>query len=112
MPENCSSCSREWQKRYELAVKRFDKSLNKAVTVSIVSLCVAVICIILMVFCVAKTQKFINQFQYVEETEYQIQQGDGINTAIIDSEGSEVNIYDESYRKAWAHDEPDNQEDR
>lgn len=111
MKDKCLNC-KEWHTIYLLAKAEFDRKLGYAIAVMIVCIVLAFIALIITALCVAKTQKFINQFQYVEETEYQIQQGDGINTAIIDSEGSEVNIYDESYRKAWAHDEPDNQEDR
>lgn len=40
-----------------------------------------------------QTQKFINDFEYVEETAFEIKQTDGVNTAIIGGNGEEVNIY-------------------
>lgn len=82
MPENCYNCSKDWQKRYELAVNRFDKQLNKAVAVSIVSLCVTMVAIIFMVFCIVHTQRFIAQFEYVEETIVS-QDGEGTNVAVV-----------------------------
>lgn len=39
--------------------------------------------------------KFVNDFEYVEETVYSVEQdGNGTNTAVIDSKNSEVNIWD------------------
>lgn len=109
MHENCSSCSRDWQKRYELAVKSFNKQLKKAVAVSIVAVCGLVFCVVIMAWCVAQMQQFIAQFEYVEETCYEIQQDDGTNTAVI-GEGNEVKVYGESNNSCRADDQKNNSE--
>ena len=80
--DKCEVCSKEWQERYNLAVKRFDKSLNLAMTITIVSICVALTSIILTAICVSKTLNFINEFEYVEETIVE-QDGNGQNVAVI-----------------------------
>ena len=80
--DKCEVCSKEWQERYNLAVKRFDKSLNLAMTITIVSICVALTSIILTAICVSKTINFINEFEYVEETIVE-QDGNGQNVAVI-----------------------------
>ena len=96
MDKQCYNChiEAEWQKHYLLAVQRFDKSLNKALAVTMIAVIVALTCIIITVFFGLNVIKFINSFEYVEETTYSIEQDDkGINTAIIGGGESEVNIY-------------------
>ena len=96
MKDQCYNChiEAEWQSRYILAVQRFDKSLNKALAVTMISVIVALICVIITAFFGMKIIKFINSFEYVEETTFSIEQDDkGINTAIIGGGESEVNIY-------------------
>lgn len=91
----CYNChvEAEWQKHYILAVQRFDKSLNKALAVTMIAVVVSLICIIITAFFGMKVIKFINSFEYVEETTYSIEQDDqGINAAIIGGESNEVNI--------------------
>ena len=95
MKDQCYNChiEAEWQSRYILAVQRFDKSLNKALAVTIIAVIVSLICIIITAFMAMKIINFINSFEYVEETTYQIEQDDiGFNTAIIGGESNEVNI--------------------
>ena len=75
-----------------MAVKRFDKSLNKALAVTMVAVIVSLICIIITAFTAMKIINFINEFEYVEETTYSIEQDEGINAAIIGGESNEVNI--------------------
>lgn len=90
----CYNChlEAEWKEHYIMAVKRFDKALNKALAVTTIAVIVALTCIIITVFFGLKVIKFINSFEYVEETTYSIEQDDeGINTAII-GESNEVNI--------------------
>lgn len=78
----CAECSKEWQERYIMAAKRFDKALNKAMTVTIIAVCMAIVCFVLLILCLVRTQKFINQFEYVEEVN--IKQDDkGTNVAIV-----------------------------
>ena len=90
MPE-CNKCNAEWQKRYILAAKRFDAAMNKAILVSLISAIIALICIIITIFYGVRTQNFISTFEYVEETEIEIEQNEGINTAVIGNE-NEVKI--------------------
>ena len=72
--DKCTQCSKEWQERYNIAVQRFDKSLNTAMVVTIISLCIALLSVIISAFCLAKTLSFIQKFEYVEETETVIEQ--------------------------------------
>lgn len=91
MPE-CKSCNQIWQQRYNEAVRRFDKSLNKAITVMLIAIVISFVCIIATISIAIRTQKFISQFEYVEETKVEIEQNEGINAAIVGNE-SEVTIY-------------------
>lgn len=80
---NCNRCNSEWQERYIIAAERFDKALNKAIIVSLISAIIALICIIITIFYGIRTQNFISTFEYVEETEVEIKQNEGINTAVL-----------------------------
>lgn len=80
--DKCTQCSKEWQERYNIAVQRFDKSLNTAMVVTIISLCIALLSVIISAFCLAKTLGFIEEFEYVEETIVE-QDGDGQNVAVL-----------------------------
>lgn len=93
MDRQCKSCyvEAEWQNRYNLAVKRFDKSIQKAMTITMIAVIVALICVIITAYLGMKVVKFMSDFEYVEETTYSIEQDRGINTAIIGEE-NEVNI--------------------
>ena len=95
MDKQCYNChiEAEWQKHYLLAVQRFDKSLNKALAATMIAVIVSLVCIIITAFLGLYVIKFINSFEYVEETTYTIEQDDeGINAAIIGGESNEVNI--------------------
>ncbi len=93
MDKQCKSCyiEVEWQNRYNLAVKRFDKSIQKAMSITMIAVIVALICVIITAYLGMKVVKFMSDFEYVEETTYSIEQDRGINTAIIGEE-NEVNI--------------------
>lgn len=93
MDRQCKSCyvEAEWQKRYLIAVKRFDKSIQKAMTITMIAVIVALLCVIITAYFGMKTIKFMSEFEYVEETTYTIEQDRGINTAVIGEE-NEVNI--------------------
>lgn len=80
--DKCTQCSKEWQERYNIAVQRFDKSLQTAMIVTIISLCIALLSVIISAFCLAKTLSFIEEFEYVEETVVE-QDGDGQNVAVL-----------------------------
>jgi hypothetical protein len=93
--KQCYNChiEAEWQKHYLLAVQRFDKSLNKSLAATVIAVIVALVCIIITAFMAVKIINFINDFEYVEETTYSIEQDDdGINTAVI-GESNDVNVY-------------------
>ena len=94
--KQCYNCryEAEWREHYLLAVRRFDKFMNKAIAVTTIAVVVALICIIITAFFGMKVIKFINSFEYVEETTtYSIEQdGEGLNTAVI-GESNEVNVY-------------------
>lgn len=107
MKDKCLNC-KEWHTIYLLAKSEFDKKLGYAMAITIVCIILMFIATIITALCVTQTQRFINQFQYVEETEYQIHQDEGINTAIIDSRESEVNIYDKSYQDDSTDSKSDN----
>lgn len=93
MDKQCKSCyiEAEWQNRYNLAVKRFDKSIQKAMTITMIAVIVALLCVIITAYLGMKVVKFMSDFEYVEETTYTIEQDRGINTAVIGEE-NEVNI--------------------
>ena len=57
--------------------------MNKAIIVSLISAIIALICIIITIFYGIRTQNFISTFEYVEETEVEIEQNEGINTAVL-----------------------------
>ena len=82
--DKCDVCTTktEWQERYNLACERFDRSLKLALTVTVIALCVMAICIILTTMCLAQTIKFIDSFEYVEETIVE-QDGAGKNIAVL-----------------------------
>ena len=80
--DKCSECSREWEQRYNLAVRRFDKSLNTAMIVTIILACITLVSVIITASCLAKTLSFIKEFEYVEETVVD-QDGDGQNFAVL-----------------------------
>ncbi len=91
----CDTCyvEAEWQNRYIMASQRFDKAMNKAIATTMIAVIVSLICIIITAFMAMKTMKFINSFEYVEETTYSIEQDEGVNVATIGGESNEVNIY-------------------
>lgn len=77
-----------------MAVKRFDSNIQKALVITMVSVIIMLICIIITAAAVMHVVKFINSFEYVEETTYSIEQdSEGINTAVIGGESNEVKIY-------------------
>lgn len=80
----CDVCKKdkEWHERYNLAIERFDRSLQIAMTVTIVAVCAALASIVLMAMCVAKTLRFISDFECVEETVVE-QDGEGQNIAVL-----------------------------
>ena len=95
--KKCKSCviEAEWRERYLIAEKRFDKALRQAELITLLAVVVALASFIVTVFYGMNVMTFINDFEYVEETTYTIEQDDqGFNTAIIGGEGNEVKIWD------------------
>lgn len=93
MPEKkCTECSAEWRERYLMAEQRFDSALQKAIFVELISAVVALLCIIATVLFGIKTLRFISSFEYVEETNVEIEQDSGANTAVI-GDKNEVYLY-------------------
>lgn len=84
MDDRCKVCSREWKERYNLACQRFDRQIQICTAVTIIAVITAMFCIIIAACCVFATHRFINQFEYVEETETRIEQdGNGPNIAVL-----------------------------
>lgn len=84
MPD-CKSCNNQnWKNHYLMAQERFDKVVTRLVIGTIIAFTIAVACLIATICVIVKFQAFINQFEYVEETVYEVEQDDrGINTAVI-----------------------------
>lgn len=80
--DRCDTCYNVWKDRYTTAVQRFDKAIATATVITIVSATMGLVAAVLAILCVIKTQSFINQFEYVEETAI-IQDGEGQNVAVI-----------------------------
>ena len=80
--DRCDVCSKEWQERYNIACQRFDRNINIAMTVTIFAVIISMFCIIITACCLFATHRFINQFEYIEETLIE-QDGDGQNIAVI-----------------------------
>lgn len=78
----CEVCSEVWQERYDAACKQYQRSLALAATVAIVAAGMGLLAAIIAALCVVKTQKFINEFEYVEETAI-VQDGEGQNVAVV-----------------------------
>ena len=96
MDSKCYNCrlESEWQEHYVVAVKRFDTNIQKAMTITMISVIVMLLCIIITAAVIMHVVNFINSFEYVEETTYSIEQdNEGINTAVIGGESNEVKIY-------------------
>jgi hypothetical protein len=66
-----------------MAQQRFDKVVSRLVIGTIIAFMIAVGCLIATICVIFKFQAFINQFEYVEETTYEIEQDEGINQAVI-----------------------------
>jgi hypothetical protein len=57
--------------------------------ITIIAVCMAVVCFTLLILCLVKTQRFIDQFEDVEEVNVK-QDESGTNIAVIGN-GNEVN---------------------
>jgi len=68
----------------------FDKVLIRLTIAFVLIFTVMVICIFVLVCTVIRTQKFIDGFEYVEETEIQIEQDCGGQNVVMLPDGKEV----------------------
>jgi ribosomal protein S8 len=97
MPD-CKNCENiNWKNHYLMAQERFDKVLTKLTIGTVVAFTIAIICLISTICVILKFERFIDEFEYVEETEIQIEQDwRGDNRVILDddmevvSNGAEV----------------------
>lgn len=80
----CEMCSLEWKERYQIAIQRFDRQIAICTTVTIIAVIICMFCIIITACCVIATHRFINSFEYVEETIVS-QDGEGVNIAVVDN---------------------------
>lgn len=88
---DCKDCTNiQWKNHYLMAQQRFDKVMSRMVMGSIVAFTVVVLCLVATICVILKFEKFISEFEYVEETIYEVDQDDGINTAILGSNDVEV----------------------
>lgn len=93
MPD-CKNCNNtNWKNNYLMAQQRFDKVTSRLVIGTIIAFVIAIGCLVATIVVIFKFQAFIAQFEYVEETTYEIEQDDGVNTAIFgDSNDVEVKL--------------------
>ena len=89
---DCKSCeNQKWKELYFTAQERFDKIIMKLAVGFIIVFVVMLGCLVATICMGCRTQEFIDGFEYVEETEIQIEQDcHGKNTVIL-GDGSEVN---------------------
>lgn len=91
MPD-CKDCN-NWKNQYITAQQRFDKVVARLAIGTIVAVVIMLCCLIATICVIVRFEKFISNFEYVEETEVEITQDDeGVNTAIIGN-GNEVLSY-------------------
>ena len=91
MSPDCKVCeNQKWKDHYMMAQQRFDKVLIKLTIAFVLIFTVMVICIFVLVCTVIRTQKFIDGFEYVEETEIQIEQDCSGQNVVMLPDGKEV----------------------
>lgn len=91
MPTDCKTCeNQKWKEHYLLAQQRFDKVLVGLTIGFVIMFTVMILCLFVTACMVIRTQRFIDGFEYVEETEIQIEQDcNGHNTVVLPN-GDEV----------------------
>lgn len=88
---DCKSCeNQKWKSMYITAQQRFDTTVTKLTIGFVILLTITFICLITTTFLVIKTQDFINEFEYVEETEIQIEQDCNGHNVVMLPDGNEV----------------------
>ena len=88
---DCKTCeNQKWKAMYLTAQERFDKVGQNLTVGFIIVFVVMLACLLATIGMLYKTMQFIDQFEYVEETEIQIEQDcRGKNTVIL-ANGTEV----------------------
>ena len=88
---DCKTCeNQKWKAMYITAQERFDKVGQKLTVGFIIVFVVMLVCLMATIGMLYKTMEFINEFEYVEETEISIEQDcRGKNTVIL-ADGTEV----------------------
>jgi hypothetical protein len=92
---DCKNCeNKNWKQMYITAQQRFDATITKLTVGFVILLTITFICLVTTTFLVIKTQRFIDGFEYVEETEteYHIEQDNRGHNTVVLQDGSEVNI--------------------
>lgn len=75
-----------------MAQERFDRVLVRLTVGTIVAFTITILCLIATIYTINKVQAFIEDFEYVEETEIEVEQNsEGENFALITNE-SEVDV--------------------
>lgn len=92
MPD-CKNCNtNHWKNQYLMAQERFDRVLVRLTVGTIVAFTITILCLIATIYTINKVQAFIEDFEYVEETEIEVEQdSEGENFALITNE-SEVDV--------------------
>lgn len=90
----CQKCAKENYKQLYIESKQtFEKQIFTLTALLYILIGIVVFCLILTIITEIKVVNFINGFEYVEETEYEISQdNNGTNVAVI-GERNEVNTY-------------------
>lgn len=106
MSPDCKVCeNQKWKDHYMMAQQRFDKVLIRLTIAFVLIFTVMVICIFVLVCTVIRTQKFIDGFEYVEETEIQIEQDCSGQNVVMLPDGKEVKLmgqkYTEKKKRYW-----------
>ena len=93
--------NRKWKEMYIMAQQRFDKVVTRLTIGSIVAFTIAILCLMATICTIIKVQRFINEFEYVEETEVEIQQDwRGDNSVVLNGLGVNKNgAIDENIQK-------------
>ena len=83
--DKCRQCEdRNWRNHYVIAQQRFDKVTARLTIGTIIAFTVTVLCLLATIITIWRVQKFISEFEYVEETEISIEQDyRGDNTVVL-----------------------------
>lgn len=94
MAKSCVECMKNQEINYEEAVKRFDININRTMNLLYICIFLMFICVFITAIAIVDVIRFMDKYEIVEETCYEIKQEDGTNTAIISNGESEVNVYE------------------